>query len=111
MLEIMNQDYIRTARSKGLKELLIVSRHALKNALIPVVTLSGMGLSHIIGGSVLIETVFNIQGVGRLLINAVFAHDYPVVQGFIFFISIIVLLVNLLVDISYGWFDPRIRYE
>jgi peptide/nickel transport system permease protein len=69
-----------------------------------------MGLSHIIGGSVLIETVFNIQGVGRLLINAVFSHDYPVVQGFIFFISIIVLLVNLLVDISYGWFDPRIRY-
>jgi|WetSurMetagenome_2_1015567.scaffolds.fasta_scaffold44429_2 peptide/nickel transport system permease protein len=111
MLEIMNQDYIRTARSKGLRELLIVSRHALKNALIPVVTLSGMGLSYIIGGSVLIETVFNIQGVGRLLINAVFSHDYPVVQGFIFFISIIVLLVNLLVDISYGWFDPRIRYE
>lgn len=110
MLEIMNQDYIRTARAKGLRELLIVSRHALKNALIPVVTLSGMGLSHIIGGSVLIETVFNIQGVGRLLINAVFSHDYPVVQGFIFFISIIVLLVNLLVDISYGWFDPRIRY-
>jgi peptide/nickel transport system permease protein len=111
MLEIMSQDYIRTARSKGLKELLIVSRHALKNALIPVVTLSGMGLSIILGGSVLIETVFNIQGVGRLLINAVFSHDYPVVQGFIFFISIIILLMNLAVDISYGWFDPRIRYE
>jgi peptide/nickel transport system permease protein len=111
MLEVMRQDYIRTAWSKGLKERLVVMKHALKNSLIPVVTLSGLGLSQILGGSVLIETVFNIQGMGRLLINAVLSHDYPVVQGFIFFIAIIVLLVNLAIDISYGWFDPRIRYE
>jgi peptide/nickel transport system permease protein len=110
MLEVMRQDYIRTAWSKGLKERLVVMRHALKNGLIPVVTLSGMGLSIILGGSVLIETVFNIQGVGQTLVNAVFAHDYPVVQGFIFFIAIGVLFVNFVVDISYGWLDPRIRY-
>ena len=110
MLDVMRQDYIRTAWSKGLKERLVVMKHALKNGLIPVVTLSGMGLSIIIGGSVLIETVFNIQGVGQTLVNAVFAHDYPVVQGFIFFIAIGVLFINFVVDISYAWLDPRIRY-
>jgi ABC-type dipeptide/oligopeptide/nickel transport system permease component len=74
------------------------------------VTLSGVSLSIILGGSVLIETVFNIQGVGQMLVNAVFAHDYPVVQGFILFIAVAVLFVNMLVDLSYGWLDPRIRY-
>jgi len=111
MLEVMRQDYIRTAWSKGLKERIIVSRHALKNALIPVVTLLGMSLSHIIGGSVIIETVFNISGMGRMAVNAVFAHDYPVVQGFIFLIAVMIITVNLIVDISYGWLDPRIRYS
>jgi peptide/nickel transport system permease protein len=111
MLEVMRQDYIRTAWSKGLKERAIVYRHALKNGLIPVVTLSGMALSNIIGGSVIIETVFNIAGMGRMAVNAVFAHDYPVVQGFIFLIAVTILTVNLLVDISYGWLDPRIRYS
>jgi peptide/nickel transport system permease protein len=110
MLEVMNQDYIRTAWSKGIKERAVVMRHALKNSLIPVVTLSGLGLSNILGGSVLIETVFNIQGMGQTLINAVFAHDYPVVQCFTFFIAIVVLLTNLVVDVSYGWLDPRIRF-
>jgi peptide/nickel transport system permease protein len=110
MLEVMQQDYIRTAWSKGLKERGVVLKHALKNGLIPVITLSGLGLSIILGGSVLIETVFNIQGMGQIMVNAVFTHDYPVVQGFIFFVSIIVLFINLAVDISYGWLDPRIRY-
>lgn len=110
MLEVMSQDYIRTAWSKGLTQRVVVVKHALKNGLIPVVTLSGMGLSIIIGGSVLIETVFNINGVGQILIDAVFAHDYPVVQGFILFIAMGVLLINLIVDISYAWLDPRIRY-
>jgi peptide/nickel transport system permease protein len=110
MLEVMRQDYVRTAWSKGLKERSVVIKHALKNGLIPVVTLSGVGLTIILGGSVLIETVFNIQGVGQMLVNAVFAHDYPVVQGFILFIAVAVLFVNLLVDLSYGWLDPRIRY-
>ena len=111
MLEVMRQDYIRTAWSKGLKERLVVMKHALKNGLIPVVTLSGLGLSNILGGSVLIETVFNIPGMGRQLINSVFAHDYPVVQSFILLIAIFVLFINLAIDISYGWLDPRIRYE
>jgi peptide/nickel transport system permease protein len=110
MLEVMRQDYVRTAWSKGLKERSVVVKHALKNGLIPVVTLSGMGLRMIVGGSVFIETVFNIPGMGRVLVNAVFSHDYPVVQGFILFIAIFVLFVNLAVDISYGWLDPRIRY-
>jgi peptide/nickel transport system permease protein len=110
MLEVMRQDYIRTAWSKGLREGSVVIKHALKNGLIPVVTLSGVGLSIILGGSVLIETVFNIQGMGLTMIDAVFSHDYPVVQGFIFFVAMIVLFINFIVDISYGWLDPRIRY-
>ena len=97
MLEVMGQDYIRTAWSKGLIERAVVLKHALKNGLIPVVTLLGISFSYIIGGSVLIETVFS--------------QDYPVVQGYVFFIAIFVLFVNLIVDISYGWLDPRIRYE
>lgn len=111
MLEVMGQDYIRTAWSKGLKERSVVMKHALKNGLIPVITLAGMGLSNILGGSVFIEIVFNIQGIGLAMVTAVFGHDYPVVQGLTFFIAITVLLVNLVVDISYGWLDPRIRYE
>lgn len=111
MLEVMHQDYIRTAWSKGLKEAGVVLKHALKNGLIPVVTLSGMGLSAILDGEVLIEIVYNIQGVGRMSVNAVMSHDYPVVQGFVLFIAIIVLCINLIVDVSYGWLDPRIRYE
>jgi peptide/nickel transport system permease protein len=111
MLEVMRQDYVRTAWSKGLRERGVVIKHALKNSLIPVITLSGLGLSIILGGSVLIETVFNIQGMGQVMINAVNSHDYPVVQGFIFIVAVIVLFINFVVDISYGWLDPRIRYE
>jgi peptide/nickel transport system permease protein len=110
MLEVMRQDYIRTAWSKGLRERVVITKHALKNSLIPIVTLIGLTLTHIIGGSVLVETVFNIPGMGRLIVNAVFAQDYMVVQGVVFFIAITVLLVNLIVDISYGWLDPRIGY-
>jgi peptide/nickel transport system permease protein len=110
MLEVLSQDYIRTAWSKGLRERIVVLRHALKNGVIPVVTLSGVGLTAILGGSVLVETVFNVQGMGQVLVTAVLGRDYPVVQGFIFFLAIIVLFVNFVVDISYGWLDPRIRY-
>jgi peptide/nickel transport system permease protein len=110
MLEIMKQDYIRTAWSKGLSERWVVLRHAIKNGLIPVVTLLGLSFSLIIGGSVLVENVFNIPGVSRMVVNAVFVQDYPVIQGFVLIISIIVLVTNLIVDISYGWLDPRIRY-
>jgi peptide/nickel transport system permease protein len=110
MLEVMRQDYIRTAWSKGLKERVIIIRHALKNGLIPIVTLSGMGLTMIIGGSVIVETVFNIPGMGRLAVTSVLNQDYPYVQGIILLISAFILMINLLVDLTYGWLDPRIRY-
>jgi peptide/nickel transport system permease protein len=111
MLDVMKQDYIRTAWSKGLHERIVIIRHAMKNSLIPVVTLSGMGLSMIIGGSVIDETVFNIPGMGRLAVTSVFSQDYPYVQGIVLFVAIVVLLANLLTDISYSYLDPRIRYS
>jgi peptide/nickel transport system permease protein len=111
MLEILRQDYIRTAWAKGLKENIIIIRHALKNSLIPVVTLSGVGLSAIIGGTVIIETVFNIPGMGRLAVTAILNQDYPYVQGVVLVTGTLIMLINLLVDITYGWFDPRIRYN
>jgi peptide/nickel transport system permease protein len=109
VLEIIRQDYIRTAWSKGLREWSIVMRHIMKNSLIPIVTLIGLQISIIFGGSVLIETVFNIPGVGRMMVSAVNTQDYPVVQGGALIIAAIVVTVNLIVDISYGWLDPRIR--
>jgi len=111
MLEVMRQDYIRTAWSKGFKERYVIMRHALKNGLIPVVTLVGMGISSILGGSVLIETVFAIPGMGRLLVTSVFNHDYPYVQAIVLMIATAVVLANFLVDLSYVWIDPRVRYE
>jgi peptide/nickel transport system permease protein len=111
MLEVMRQDYIRTAWSKGLRERLVVARHALKNGLIPIVTLLGMNVSYIVGGAVLTETVFNIPGMGRLAVEAVINQDFPIVQGVVLVISIAVISCNLLVDISYGWLDPRVRYS
>jgi peptide/nickel transport system permease protein len=110
MLEVTRQDYIRTAWSKGLRERRVIIYHALKNSLIPVITLIGLGIGIIFGGSVLIETIFAIPGVGRLMVSSIFGQDYVVVQAITFIIAVIVLLANLLVDISYGWFDPRIRY-
>ncbi len=110
MLEVIQQDYIRTAWSKGLRERVIIFRHALKNSLIPVVTLMGISLRNIFGGSVLIETVFNIPGMGRLAVDAMMSRDYAVVQGVILIIAVVVCVANLIVDISYGWLDPRIRY-
>jgi peptide/nickel transport system permease protein len=111
MLEVVGQDYIRTAWSKGLRERLIITRHTVKNAMIPVITILGMQVGMIFGGSVLIETVFNIPGMGKLLTSAVFNHDYQIVQAGVLIIALIVVLSNLIVDISYGWFDPRIRYN
>ncbi len=111
MLEVIRNDYIRTAMSKGLTERVIVFRHALRNALIPIVTLTGINLRTIIGGSVLVETVFNIPGMGRLLVLASFNKDFQVVQASLVIISLITCLSNLAVDISYGWIDPRVRYD
>jgi peptide/nickel transport system permease protein len=111
LLGVLRQDYIRTAWSKGLRQRAVILRHALKNSLIPIVTLSGMSLSMIVGGEVFIETVFNIPGIGRLAVQAVSNQDYPYIQGIALLVAVVVLVVNLLVDISYGWLDPRIRYS
>jgi peptide/nickel transport system permease protein len=110
ILEVARQDYIRTAWSKGLRERAIVFKHMLKNSLIPVITLMGFAVGMIFGGSVLIETVFNIPGMGRLMVNSIFNQDYVVVQATTLIFGAIVLVVNLIVDLSYGWLDPRIRY-
>jgi peptide/nickel transport system permease protein len=111
MLEVTRQDYIRTAWAKGLRERTVIIRHALKNSLIPVIAYQGMCISDILGVSVIIETVFNIPGMGRLSVESIFNHDYAVIQGIILIIAIIVTMANLLVDLSYGWLDPRVRYE
>jgi len=110
MLEVLHKDYIRTAWAKGLKERTIIARHALRNGLIPIVTLAGMGIPHIIGGAVFVETVFNIPGIGRLAVNSVISQDYPYVQGITLIVAVVVVVTNLVVDIAYGWLDPRIRY-
>ena len=110
MLEVAHQDYIRTAWAKGLQERVVVLRHILKNGLIPVVTVMGIQLSYIIGGSVIIENVFYIPGMGRLMVASVFSQDYQVVQAGILIVGVAVVFMNFLVDISYGWLDPRIRY-
>jgi peptide/nickel transport system permease protein len=110
MLEVTRQDYIRTAWSKGLPERTVILKHALKNGLIPVVTLLGIALGMVFAGNVLIELVFAIPGLGRLLVTSIFAQDYIVVQSGTLIIAGILIMSNLLVDITYGWLDPRIRY-
>jgi peptide/nickel transport system permease protein len=111
LLEVIKQDYIRTAWAKGLQERVIIMRHALKNALIPIVTILGLQLRIVVGGSVIIETIFNIPGMGRLMVNSIFNKDFEVVQACTLWIALVVLFANLLVDISYGWLDPRVRYD
>ena len=111
MLEVLRQDYVRTAWAKGLREQVVVLRHVLKNGLIPVVAVIGMRLSFLIGGMVVLENVFNIPGVGRLLVDSVLSQDYQVVQAGILIIAISVVFVNLIIDVCYGWIDPRIKYR
>jgi peptide/nickel transport system permease protein len=110
MLEVMSQDYIRTAWSKGLRERVILVKHAMKNGMIPVLTLAGVGVATIIGGGVVIETVFNIPGLGRLAVSSVISQDYPYVQAISLFVAIAVVFANLFVDVAYSWLDPRIRF-
>jgi peptide/nickel transport system permease protein len=110
MLDVLRNDFIRTANAKGLRERQVVARHALKNAMIPVVTFVGIQLITLISGAVIIEQVFNIDGVGTLLFTAVFSRDYTLVQGLVLVIAVVVLFTNLAVDLMYGWLDPRIRY-
>lgn len=111
MLEVMRQDYIRTAWAKGLRERVVVMRHALKNALIPVITIIGFLVPVMIGGAVIMEQIFTLPGIGRLMLTATFDRDYPVIIGVTMFISVAILLINLLVDISYAYLDPRIQYR
>ena len=110
VLEILAQDYIRTAQAKGLNSYAVLVRHTLRNAAIPIVTIIGIGIALLIGGVVVTESVFNIHGIGRLVVDAILARDYPVIQGVILMSSGVYLVINLLVDISYRFFDPRVEY-
>lgn len=110
MLEVLREDYIRTAWAKGQREWAVVFRHGLRNAVLPVVTVVGTEFAFLVGGLVVTETVFNLPGVARYLVDAILWRDYPVVQNLVMFIAIVVVLANLTVDLVYGWLDPRIRY-
>ena len=111
MLEVLREDYMRTARSKGLRELTVVGRHALKNALLPVITISGYQFGRLLGGVIIIESIFTVPGVGRFLVDAIIHRDFIVLQGIILSTAAVVLLVNLVIDLLYGVLDPRIRYS
>jgi ABC-type dipeptide/oligopeptide/nickel transport system permease component len=110
MIEVLGEDYIRTSRAKGLSERLVLWRHGIKNALIPVVTMIGLIFGGMLAGAVVTETVFSRPGVGRLVVAAILSKDYPLVQGCVLFLSVVYLAVNLVVDVIYAWLDPRIRY-
>ena len=111
LLEVMGRDYVRTARAKGAGERRVITRHALRNALLPVVTIVGLQMGGLLGGAVLTETVFGLAGVGRMLFEAITARDYPIIQAFTVVIAVFYMLINLMVDLSYGFLDPRIRIE
>jgi len=111
MLEVLGEDYIRTARSKGLTERVIIYKHAFRNAIIPVVTILGLQAGDLLAGAVIIENVFHLPGVGRLVFEAIGQRDLPVVQGVVLFIATMIIVVNFVTDVAYGYLDPRIRYE
>jgi len=111
VLEVLGEDFVRTARAKGLVSRVVVMRHVLRNALIPVITVLGLQVAAVLGGAVIIESIFNLPGLGNLLLNAVTHRDFPVVQGAVLFIGLAVILVNLAVDVAYGYLDPRIRFS
>jgi len=110
MLEVVRQEYIKTARIKGLPERMIIAKHALKNALMPIVTIIGLQTAYLLGGVVIIEQIFDWPGIGKLMLNAVYQRDYPLVQGVILVIAVLFVLINLVVDILYAYLNPRIRY-
>ena len=110
LLDVLGQDYVRTAYAKGLRERAVLVRHALKNALIPVVTVLGVQFSHLLGGTVLIETIFSMPGLGRLTLDAIVQRDYPQLQGDVLAVGVMVIAVTLAVDLTYGWLNPRIRH-
>jgi peptide/nickel transport system permease protein len=110
MLEVMRQDYVRTAWSKGLRERVIIMRHSLKNAMIPVLTVVGLLLGTIVSGNVILETIFVVPGIGLWVVDAIDRFDFPVIQGVVLVVAVVLVFINLLVDIAYAWLDPRIRY-
>ncbi len=109
LLEVLADDYVRTARAKGLRERVVVLRHAMRNALIPIVTVTGIRFGHLLGGAVIIETVFAWPGIGKFVVDSIYDRDYPTIQGFVLFMGTVFVLVNLIVDLSYLWLDPRVR--
>jgi ABC-type dipeptide/oligopeptide/nickel transport system permease component len=111
MLEVLGQDYVRTAKAKGLKHRVVVMKHAWRNALLPVITIAGLQLGLILSGAVLTESIFGLAGVGRALFEGITARDFPIIQGFVLFIAIGYVTLNLLIDLSYSFLDPRIRLD
>jgi peptide/nickel transport system permease protein len=111
MLDVLNQEYIVTAKAKGLDNRTIILKHALKNAMLPIITFAGMQLGFLLGGSVIVETIFSWPGIGKLLVDSIYARDFSMVQGCVLIIGITFALTNLIVDIAYAFLDPRIRYE
>jgi peptide/nickel transport system permease protein len=111
MLETLGQDFVRTGRAKGLRPRTVIVAHALRNALIPVVTVAGLRFAGLLGGAVIVETIFAWPGIGKFVVDAIFDRDYPVIQGFVIFMGSVFVLVNLAVDLSYAWLDPRVRLE
>ena len=110
MLEVLGQDYVRTARAKGLAWWNVMGRHALKNALIPIVTIFGLQFGNLLAGAVIVETVFSRPGLGRLIVGAILAKDFPLVQGTVLFVATAYVLINVVVDVAYAFVDPRIRF-
>jgi peptide/nickel transport system permease protein len=110
MLEILRQEYVTTARSKGLVERIVVYRHALRNALIPVATIAGVQVGYLLGGAIIVEQIFALPGIGTLILNGIMQRDYPIVQSGVLFVAASFVLVNLLVDVLYAYLDPRIHY-
>ena len=110
LLEVIREDYIRTARAKGLRERMVVWRHALRNTMLPVITLSGVLFGFMLGGSVVLEQAFNVPGLGRAMVEAFVDVDYIVIQNLVLLYGVVFVVINLLIDISYAWLDPRIRY-
>jgi len=111
MIDVLQQDYIRAARAKGVSERMVIFKHALRNSLIPVVTVAGLNFGYLLNGSVIVETIFSWPGIGNLIVSAILSKDYPVIQGCVLFVAVIFVLVNLAVDISYAYLNPKIRYE
>ena len=111
LLEVLEQDYMRTARAKGMTENIVVWRHGLKNSLLPVVTVLGTSMGYLLGGAVIVETIFGWPGIGQFVVTGISQRDYPVVQGFVLYVAVIFLFVNLAVDVSYRWLDPRLHFD